>query len=158
MDRKKKLFLFLPTEVNSQRIPQERERLHRRNRPPPAAPPAAPPAPAAPAAPALVPLPIGLQLMRPDGTFYDLVPPVNPVTTPNRYHIGIMEPNGYLRPFYFNRIAVKVKRLGPGHYDIVPLSREEFIEYRFNQDLTLHNDRIAAFVANQRNRHARDGD
>ena len=135
----KNLYQFLLTEVKSQPIPREPERNPPRNRPAPAAP------------RTQEPLPRGLQLMRPDGTFYDLVPPAISITLPNHYQIGIVEPNGYLRPLFFQRIAVKVKRLGPGRYDIVPLTLQEFRQYGFNQELTPHDNRVRAFIAELRN-------
>ena len=102
-------------------------------------------------------LPVGLQLMRPDGTFYDLVPPVHPITTEDEFHIGILEPNGILRPIFHNRIIVKVKRRGPGDFQIIPLTLQEFLWYPFNRDFTPYNVNAARFVEENRNRQRGNG-
>ena len=107
----------------------------------------------------VVELPEGLQLRRPDGTFYDLVPPVAPVTTPNHFHIGILEPDGTLRPFYFLRRQVKVHRDWYTNGLIIPLSQTEINHYPFNRSLAPHNDEAADHVAeNSRRQRPRRGD
>ena len=138
-------FLFLFTEISLQAEPS---RGH--------------PAPGSPGASSSrhrtdVELPAGLQLMRPDGTFYNLVPPVTPVRTEDNFHIGILEPNGILRPFYWHRIMVKVREDGPVNFDIVPLTYREILHYPFNRDLSPYNSEAAQHVAQNRNRQRSGG-
>ena len=97
-------------------------------------------------------LPEGLQLMRADGTFYDLEAPVAPVTTRDHFHIGILEPNGILSPFFFHQTMVKVRENGPGNFQLVPLTYTEFLHFPFNRDLTPYNNDAARFILEIRNR------
>ena len=107
----------------------------------------------------VVELPEGLQLRRPDGTFYDLVPPVTPVATEDNFAIGILEPDGTLRPFYFFRRQVKVHRDWHTNGLIVPLTQAEINHYPFNRSLAPHNDEASEHVAeNSRRQRPRRGD
>ena len=132
-------FLFLFTELSSQSEPGHGHR-----------------APTPPRSPVRttqsVELPEGLQLMREDGTFYDLVGNSITVTTPNRFHIGILDPNGILRPFFYQDTMVKVKKRGPRNFQIVPLPVREYLRYPYNRDLTSHNESAARLIAEDRNR------
>ena len=97
-------------------------------------------------------MPEGLQLRNPDGTFYDLGASINPIGTPDHYIIGIIEPSGIIRPFYFHHRPVKVKRNGPGNFDIVPLTLQEYMLYGYNQERTSRNHSATEIVAEARNR------
>ena len=90
--------------------------------------------------------------MRPDGTFYNLVFPAHPMTTPRGYQIGILDPNGVLRPFFLNETMVKVKRRGPGDFEIIPVTSREFRHFHFNNDITSLNEAAARHVAEIRER------
>ena len=88
-------------------------------------------------------LPQGLRLRSRDGTFYDLVPPVNPVNTDDNFTIGILDPNGFLRPFFYQGRMVKIRRHGPGHFEIIPVTFQEYRHFRYNQDITPYHDAAA---------------
>ena len=95
-------------------------------------------------------LPEGIQLMRPDGTLYDLVGSVNRVSAQDHFYIGIMEPNRILRSFFFRRTMVKVREDGPVNFEIVPLTMQEFLNYPFNRNLSPPNEAVR-YVAEIRN-------
>ena len=97
-------------------------------------------------------LPQGLQLRRPDGTFYDLTLPAAPMTTPDQFDVGILDTNGVLRPFYYRGRRVKVRRHGPGNFEIVALTSQEYVEYGFDHNITPFHQGAAEFVAEERNR------
>ena len=102
-------------------------------------------------------MPAGLQLLSANGTFYDLPLSDNVVGTPDDWIMGIIEPSGVLRPFFFNRTPVKVKRLRPGHFDIVPLTLREYFNYGYHRDLVSRNLDVAQFVEEVRNRNRGEG-
>ena len=91
-------------------------------------------------------------MLSPNGTFYNLEGPSNPVGTTDQWIFGIIEPSGILRAIYLNQRPVRVRRLGPGRFDIVPLTPEEFEYNGYNRDLTSRSHRAAEFVADVRNR------
>ena len=98
-------------------------------------------------------LPRGLQLLSPDGTFYNLETHTNPPETPDHYMIGIMDPSGVLRPFFLNRIIVKVRRNGPGDFDVVPLTLQEFMFHNYHQDSVSRKQHDAQYIEEVINRH-----
>ena len=102
-------------------------------------------------------LPRGMQLMRPDGTLYDLPLPAHPMFTPDQFQIGILEPDGVLRPFFYRQTMVKVRRHGPGNFEFVPLTFAEFVHYRYNQNIASLNEAAAQYVAEVRERRQRGG-
>ena len=69
----------------------------------------------------ITPLPEGLELMRPDGTFYPLVAGIHSIAISNGFVIGIQDASGILRPIFDDRTIVKVNRLGPGRYKILEI-------------------------------------
>ena len=91
-------------------------------------------------------LPRCLELMRPNGSFYPLEAGDTPIKTPNGYIVGMREHNGVLRPLFCQRIIVKVRRVGIGHYDIVPLTLEEYRHFNFNNDITTNTDRFMRYI------------
>ena len=97
-------------------------------------------------------LPRFLELMRPNGIFYPIEAGGIPVRTPDDYNIGIRDLNGVLRPLFFQRIMVKVKRVGNGLYDIVPLTLQEYRHFNFNSDLTTNTDRFLRYIGELRQR------
>ena len=131
--------LFLFTVLSSQSVPG-----HGRAAPPPAVP--------QPHGRATLFLPEGLQLLRPDGTFYDLVAPFHLVAAHDYFFVGIMESNRIFRPIFFRQTMVKVRTDGPMNVEIVPLSIREFMVYPFNRNLTPYSVAIR-YIAGVRNQH-----
>ena len=97
-------------------------------------------------------VPRGLQLMRVDGSFYDLVLPARPMTTPRGYQIGILDTTGVLRPVFLNGTMIKFKRRGPQDFEIIPITLPEFRHYRFNDNITSLNEAAAQYIAEIRER------
>ena len=95
-------------------------------------------------------MPRGIQLMRPNGTFYRLESGVGLTATPDGYLIGVRDANRVLRPFFCNRLIVKVKRLDIGDYDIIPLTLEEYRFYNFNSDIATNRDRFLQYIGERR--------
>ena len=91
-------------------------------------------------------------MRRADGTFYDLVPPVIPLVSPDHFTMGIVEPSGFLRPIFYEGRMVKVKRHGPGHFEIIPVTIPEYVEYGYDRNITPFNQHAAQYVAGERNR------
>ena len=96
------------------------------------------------------PLPPGLELMRPNGTFYPYEMGANVIGTPDGYILGIREPNGALRPFFCNRIIVMLKREGIRGYTIIPLTLQEYRRFNYNSDITTHTDRFLQYIGELR--------
>ena len=91
--------------------------------------------------------------MRPNGSFYPLDWDTNPVVrAPDDYIIGIREPNGVIRPFFCQRIIVKIKRIEFGLYDIVPLTLQEYRYFHFNRDITTNTDPFMRYIGVLRGR------
>ena len=97
--------------------------------------------------------------MRPDRTFYDLIPPAYSLIAPDNFSMGIVEPNGFLRPFFYHGTMVKVRRHGPGNFEIIPLTLQEYVIFRYNHDITPFHEGAAEYVVEERNRQrgSRDG-
>ena len=98
------------------------------------------------------PLPPGLELMRPDGTFYPLVAGIHSIAISNGFVIGIQDASGILRPIFDDRTIVKVNRLGPGRYNFVPMTLQEYTFFNINSDLSTHVDPNMRYIAEVRRR------